>query len=384
MMLHCYPDRLLKENGVKDPLGIYIHVPFCLSKCPYCDFYSVKSDSSLIEAYVDAVCRAIKHSGEDRRRVDSVYFGGGTPSLLDEKYLSYILETLNRTFIFSEPEITLEANPAATLGRRLRGLRAAGVNRISFGVQSAVDAELSALGRLHTAGDAKRSILAAKVAGFENISADLMLGIPCETRGSLSQSIDFLTALPLTHISAYMLKIEEDTAFAKSGERMLCPDEDSAAEFYIDCVEALESKGFSQYEISNFAKKGKESRHNLKYWRCEEYLGIGPSAHSFINGRRFYTPRNLKSFIEAENPASLAVADGDGGSFEEYMMLRLRLCEGLNLTEAAKKFNVDTDKIAKKAAALEGQGLLRFKNNIISLTPKGFLLSNPVTANLLF
>lgn len=368
---------------MKEPVGVYIHVPFCLSKCPYCDFYSVKSDSSLIESYVAAVCRAIKHSGEDGRRVDSIYFGGGTPSLLDKKYLSGILEALDRTFVFAGPEITLEANPAAALVRGLRGLRSAGFNRISFGVQSAVDAELSALGRLHTAEDARRSILAANDAGFENISADLMLGVPRETGESLKHSIDFLTDLPLSHISAYMLKIEEGTAFAKSGERMLCPDEDSAAEIYLDCVKALEGEGFSQYEISNFAKKGMESLHNLKYWRCEEYLGIGPSAHSFISGRRFYTPRNLKSFIEAGNPASLVVSDGDGGGFEEYAMLRLRLCEGLDLTVAAKKFGMDTEKIAKKAAVLERQGLLSLKKNIISLTPKGFLLSNPVTANLL-
>lgn len=372
---------------MKSPVGVYIHVPFCLSKCPYCDFYSQAADSSLLEAYVDAVCRAVRHSGEDGRRVDSIYFGGGTPSLLDEKSLSRILEALDRIFVFTKPEITLEANPGTADGRKLRGFRVAGVNRVSFGAQSALDAELKALGRRHASDDTKRSILAAVEAGFENISADLMLGIPRQTRESLKQSVDFLAGLPLSHISAYMLKTEDGTAFAESGERMLCPDEDVSAEIYLDCVEALESRGFSQYEISNFAKKGMESRHNLKYWRCEEYLGIGPSAHSFIDGKRFYMPRDLKSFIEAENPVSLAVLDengGEGGGFEEYAMLRLRLCEGLDLNETAKNFGADTQRIAKKAAALEKQGLLSFKNNIISLTPRGFLLSNPVTASLLF
>lgn len=368
---------------MKDSIGIYIHVPFCLSKCPYCDFYSVKSEKPLIAAYTSAVCRAIRHSGVDGRRVDSVYFGGGTPSLLDADALLEIMEEIRTAFDFDEPEITLEANPATVGGEKLRNLREIGFNRISFGVQSADDTELSALGRLHTAEGAARSILAAKDAGFENISADLMLGIPRQTRESLSQSIEFLTALLVTHISAYMLKVEDGTDFAVSGERELCPGDDELAEIYLDCVKELEDSGFYQYEISNFAKKGMESRHNLRYWRCWEYLGIGPSAHSFIGGKRFYMQRDLDSFINAENPMTLAVQDGEGGGFEEYAMLRLRLREGLNLTDAWEKFGVDASKIAKKATALEKRGLLDFKNNVISLTPQGFLLSNSVTSDLL-
>lgn len=368
---------------MKDSIGIYIHVPFCLSKCPYCDFYSGKTEKSLIAAYSGAVCRAIRHSGVNGRRVDSIYFGGGTPSLLDAKALSEILEETGKEFDLQEPEVTLEANPATVDGDKLRKLREIGFNRISFGVQSAVDAELASLGRLHTAEDAARSVLAANNAGFENISADLMLGIPRQTRESLKRSIGFLTALPVTHISAYMLKIEEGTAFAESAERKLCPGEDELAEIYLDCVKELEGRGFYQYEISNFAKKGMESRHNLKYWRCVEYLGIGPSAHSFLGGQRFYIPRDLDSFINAETPMTLAVQNGEGGGFDEYAMLRLRLCEGLDLTEAGERFGVETGSIAKKATALERHGLLVFKNNVISLTPQGFLLSNAVTAELL-
>lgn len=367
---------------MKESLGIYIHVPFCVSKCPYCDFYSVKADASAIEAYVDAVCRSINCS-ENRGTVESVYFGGGTPSLLDARHIDRILKTIKECFFMSDAEITVEANPAATLAHELSGLRDAGVNRVSFGVQSGNDSELKALGRLHTVGDAKSSIIAAKNAGFENISADLMLGIPHQTRASLTESIHFLTGLPLSHISAYMLKIEQDTPFYKQNKLELCPGEDVLAEMYLDCVKMLEASGFLQYEISNFAKVGKESRHNLKYWHCEEYLGIGPSAHSYKDGRRFYLPRDIDAFINAENPMTLAVFDGDGGDFEEYAMLRLRLKEGLDLRKATEKFGIKTDNVAKKATVLEKRGLLTFENNIIALTPQGFLLSNAVTAELL-
>lgn len=367
---------------MENSIGIYMHVPFCLSKCPYCDFYSAAGSPD--ESYTEAVCRAISHSGLNGRVADSIYFGGGTPSLLDAKHLSKILNTVDKTFVLDDPEITLESNPATAGLKELREFRKAGVNRVSFGVQSAVDAELSALGRLHTADDARFSILAAQAAGFENISADLMLGIPRQTMESLKLSMYFLMDLPLSHISAYMLKIEAGTTFAGNGTLSLCPDEDGFAEMYLECVKTLEGRGFFQYEISNFAKKGMESRHNLIYWRCGEYFGIGPSAHSFIGGKRFYIPRDTDAFIKAENPMSLAVSDGEGGGFEEYAMLRLRLCEGLDLSEAGKRFRVDTDKIAKKATALKKQGLLSFKNNVVSLTPEGFLISNAVTADLLF
>lgn len=363
---------------MKASIGIYIHVPFCLSKCPYCDFYSEKASEKKVADYVAAICRAVKQSDVKDRIADSIYFGGGTPSLLSAADFDVILGQIGKMFVLRDPEITLEANPATIDGDKLRDLRALGFNRISFGVQSAVDAELSALGRLHTAEDAACSVLAAKNAGFENISADLMLGIPHQNRESLRKSVEFLTALPLTHVSAYMLKVEAGTPFAKSKERKLCPNDDMLADIYLDCVKLLADKGFEQYEISNFAKKGYESRHNLKYWRCEEYLGIGPSAHSFIDGERFYTPGYLAAFIKSD-----IVQDGDGGGFEEYAMLRLRLCEGLNLAEAEALFGVNTGRIAKKATALAERGLLNFENNLIALTAQGFLLSNAVTAELL-
>lgn len=368
---------------MKNPIGLYIHVPFCLSKCPYCDFYSTSFDSEIAEAYTRAVLRAIEKSPRKSHAADTVYFGGGTPALLGAKNLSRILETAAKYFRFTpNPEITLEANPAAAL--ELPMLRRAGFNRISFGAQSGIDAELEQLGRLHRAEDARRSILAAKDAGFENISADLMLGIPCQTGESLRQSIGFLAGLPLSHISAYMLKIEEGTPFAIQGKSKLCPDEDALAEMYLGCVNMLSALGFKQYEISNFAKNGARSRHNLKYWQLREYIGIGPSAHSFIDGLRYFFPRDLGAFIKAENPYELAVPDGEGGGFEEYAMLRLRLCEGLDLQQAKAIYNIEVSGIAEKARVLERNRLLKTEGDVVALTPEGFLVSNSVTTNLLF
>lgn len=365
---------------MKSQIGLYIHVPFCLRKCPYCDFYSVPIDGETADAYTEAVLRAIRHS--EPRAVESIYFGGGTPPLLGTKRLAAIIEEAARRFdIARDAEITLEANPAAELD--LPAYRGMGFNRISFGVQSAVDSELQSLGRLHTAAEAAQAVNAAAAAGFANISADLMLAIPGQTEESLRESVRFLAELPVSHISAYLLKIEEGTAFFENGTGLPCPDEDETARLYLECVGLLESSGFRQYEISNFAKSGAESRHNLNYWRCGEYLGLGPAAHSHLGGERFFFPRELQAFINAENPLDTAVPDGAGGGLEEYAMLRLRLSEGLNLRTCAEKFGADTSVIAQKARALERNNLLAARGEVIALTPRGFLLSNAVTAELL-
>lgn len=365
--------------------GLYFHVPFCVSKCPYCDFYSIKFDDTLAEAYTAAVCRALQSSRAlyGGRISDTVYFGGGTPSLLGAQRLSRILGEAAKQFSFSDPEITLEANPGTVSTDLLKDLRYAGFNRISFGVQSGIDCELKALGRLHDAAEARSCVLNAQKAGFQNISADLMLGIPLQTRSSLRQSIGFLTELPLSHISAYMLKIEESTPFAAQNKSVLCADEDETAGMYLDCVEHLAHHGFTQYEISNFARGGAVSRHNLKYWLGEDYLGIGPSAHSLMDGKRFYAPRELIAFTTAENPFSLTVPDGDGGGFEEYVMLRLRLCEGLDTSKSEQLFGVHSGRLIEKARPFEKAGLLVVEEGVISLTPRGFLLSNSIIAELL-
>ncbi len=347
------------------PRGLYIHVPFCLSKCPYCDFYSVAFSKSAAERYAAAVVRNLKRYDEP---FDTVYFGGGTPILLS----GFIGEILSAAEIPSGAEITAEANPCLCTKERLSELREAGVNRISIGVQSLQDEELSALGRRHSAAQAEAAILSAYAAGFDNISADLMLGIPNQTQQSLAETAERLCALPISHVSAYLLKIEPQTPFGKNPPQGTA-DEDAAAELYLSAVRMLSQRGFLQYEISNFAKTGRESRHNLKYWRREEYLGIGPAAHSFYDGQRFAVPRDLARFLESERQFE-ELTDGAPDEFEERVMLGLRLAEGIP-EELWKPLSGALKRIPKQYYRLSGGRL--------SLTPEGFLLSNEIIALLL-
>lgn len=361
-------------------IGLYIHIPFCMGKCPYCDFYSVAFDEAAADAYAKAVCDLMASRRFPAGEADTVYFGGGTPSLIGAGRIGRILECAAASCgVSKNAEITLEANPAGMDRSAFREFRAAGINRLSLGVQSGIDRELSLLGRRHTAREAHDAVLAAFTGGFGNISADLMLAVPGQTMGSIEKSVDFLTGLPVSHISAYLLKIEEGTAFAEKG---FAADDDLAADLYLGCVERLAAKGFSQYEISNFARPGKESRHNLKYWRCEQYLGIGPAAHSFLGGRRFHFRRDLKAFMA--DPFSVLREDGPGGDFTEFAMLRLRLAEGLDLEEAASQFEFDRERILRRAGPFLEKDFVRLRGGRLSLTPEGFLLSNTVISALLF
>ena len=370
------------------PIGVYVHIPFCASKCPYCDFYSLPPDGELADRYTEALCRAMERQPYGPIQADTLYLGGGTPSLLGVSRLSRLLEAAATHLNLSrDGEVTVEVNPGTVDRALLSGLRAAGCNRISVGVQSLAAGELAALGRVHSPRQATEALLAAHAAGFPHISADVMLGIPRQTGESLEMTLEYLAELPIDHISAYLLKVEPDTPFGAMNAGALCPDEDSTARLYLDCVEALGRLGFPQYEISNFAPPEGQSRHNLKYWLCRPYLGLGPAAHSFMQGRRFYFPRDVHAFAAAEDPFSLAVEDGEGGEggdFAEYAMLRLRLAEGLNLQEAERRFGIDPLPILRKAEAMEEQGLVRMGDTTISLTPEGFLISNAVTGRLLF
>lgn len=354
--------------------GLYIHIPFCLSKCPYCDFYSVAFDSDTANSYKDAVIRNLRYylSQNENLRFDTVYFGGGTPILLWREICDIMDEI--QPYIASDAEITVEANPCCTDENALRSLKTHNVNRISFGLQSGIDNELKALGRRHNSKVGADAVKMAYKAGFDNISGDIMLGIPLQTSDSLIETINYMTSLPLSHISAYMLKIEPDTPFSK--RHLILPDEDGYANIYLETVERLSDKGFRQYEISNFAKTGAKSRHNLRYWRCEEYLGIGPAAHSYFNGERFAVGRDLRAFIESEvQPA--VITERECGDYEEWAMLKLRLSEGLDFDTAEKRFGVTKDDILKKCRLIPDD-LYKTDDKTISLTPKGFLVSNAV------
>ncbi len=360
------------------PIGLYLHIPFCNGKCPYCDFYSVSLENETVTAYVDSLCREIdKANGV----YDTVYFGGGTPSLIGAENISKILSHINRT---SDCEVTLECNPSDT-GSEFSTfdfslVAKSGVNRISMGLQSANDNERKILGRRGGCEDVKRAIERAKKAGIDNISLDLMLAIPNQTAESLKKSVEFCKNSGAKHISAYILKIEENTPFYKIKNTLSLPDEDETCDLYLEAVSLLEKAGYKQYEISNFSLEGFESRHNLKYWRSEEYLGIGAAAHSFVNGKRFYYERSIDGFINGNEP----IYDGEGGDEEEFIMLALRLCEGLNFNKFKKNFGHPLpEKTLKKALELQKHGLVAVDDNGISITANGFLVSNSIISALI-
>lgn len=364
------------------PFGLYIHVPFCDGKCPYCDFYSLPVSEEQMDRYTRRMLEALGAYAEQYPRpADTLYFGGGTPSLLGAKRLSALIARAKECFGLDSAEITVEVNPAEDLSGFLKDIRVVGANRLSIGLQSANEDELALLGRRHTAEQAKKAVRDAQSAGFDNISLDLMLAIQKQTRESLLRSIEFCADAGVQHISAYLLKIEPNTVYGKKKETLCVPDDDAAGDLYLFACEELEKRGFHQYEISNFAKPDCESRHNLKYWRCEEYLGIGPAAHSFMEGKRFYYKRNFSEFLGGAQP----VPDGDGGGFEEYAMLALRLTEGLTDKGCRARFGGKLPERLLRAARLyEKGGLTVCGDGGFHFTPKGFLVSNMLTAEILY
>jgi oxygen-independent coproporphyrinogen-3 oxidase len=365
-----------------DAIGLYIHVPFCVKKCGYCDFYSVAMNDLLISEYTDTVAARLNDLPPNLR-FDTVYFGGGTPSLLGGKNIAKILDAAGRDRIASNAEITVEANPGDDLGDFFAAVSSAGVNRVSLGLQSADDDELKKLTRRHTSADASAAVKSAKRCGIDNISLDVMIGIEGQTEDSLRKTIAFCDRMGVSHVSAYMLKIEPDTPFAKRGDTAEMQDDDRLAELYLTACDELERLGYRQYEISNFARSDAFSRHNMKYWNCEEYIGIGPSAHSFYGGRRFYYPRSLSEFLAGTNP----VDDGAGGDFDEYAMLRLRLRDGLRFDSALARFGQEIaprlELINERSRPMKNAGLVCERNDAVSLTVQGFLLSNSIIAGLL-
>ncbi len=362
--------------------GIYIHIPFCKTKCPYCDFYSFKGDEKQKDSYLKAVLLCLKDYSDKRLGIDTVYFGGGTPSVFGGERIGRIIGHIRENFdLQRDAEITAECNPSSTDEAFVHSVAAGGVNRVSLGMQSAVDRERKVLGRPSDREDIKRAVKLFKNAGIDNISVDLMLGVPFQTSESLDESLDFILSLGVKHISAYMLKIEDGTDFGRNEKKLSLPDEDTVVQMYLHTSERLSREGFIHYEISNFALEGFHSRHNTKYWQCEEYIGIGPSAHSFFKGKRFYYSRSFEAFLSGEKP----VEDGEGGDEEEYILLALRLKEGLDGKKFREKFGKELDKtIFEKAEKYEKNGLLKKDGERLFLTPEGFLLSNSIISDLLY
>lgn len=366
------------QSTANQPIGLYIHVPYCRSKCGYCNFYSLTDETSRA-SWLDTICQEIRSYAGRGLAADTLYIGGGTPSTLSIDAFTSIVSACRESFELSG-EWTVELNPDSANPALLSGLHKLGFSRLSFGLQSAVDSELRTLGRRHNHKQAADAVFAARAAGFSNLSLDLMLGIPDQTADTLRQTLDFAISLKPEHLSAYLLKIEPGTPFDNDEIRDRCADEDTAADDYLIVSSYLEQAGYRHYEISNFALPGRESVHNRKYWRCQEYLGFGPAAHSFFEGRRFYHPPQIDAYLAAGGRNY--IDDGIGGSAEERLMLGLRLREGVLLSTCGFS-DTRLQELLQKAQPLEKAGFLTCTGGRIALTTQGFLLSNRILATLL-
>ena len=376
---------------MQQTLGLYIHIPFCRSKCQYCDFYSLSGKEERMDEYQKALLAHLAESAPHAKAytVDTVYFGGGTPSFYGYKRLAELLKQIKKQFrVDKHAEITLEANPDSVDRTMLRRLRRAGFNRISLGVQSADDAQLADLGRPHTFAQARQAVEWARKAKFHNLSLDLIYGLPGQSLEGWQDTVEQVLALNPDHISAYGLKVEEGTPLyrrVESGE--VLPDDDVQADCYLWTAERLAQAGYEQYEISNFAKEGKRSRHNWKYWMTNPYMGFGPGAHSDFGGRRYSFVRDLDGYIKGVLEGGPIVDEDDeiptrerGG---EYLMLRLRTAHGIEEWEYRRSYFMNFAPIETHLTEFSRHGLAEQTNGRWRLTPKGFLLSNHIIGTLL-
>lgn len=366
-------------------IGLYIHIPFCVSKCPYCDFYSLPvTGEEQLDAYTAGLLTAIDMWAEKTGAVaDTLYFGGGTPALLGGDRLAAVIRRVGERFSLFDgtSEITLEANPADDLADTLAAFAAAGGNRLSLGMQSACPAELDILGRRHTPADVERTVADAHRAAIYNISLDVMLGVSGQTVTSAVASARRAADLGATHVSAYMLKVEPGTPYGACPPPL--PGEDDTADMYLAVFEELERLGYRQYEISNAALPGKESCHNLKYWDSQPYLGIGPAASSCLGGKRFAYPRDIQHFLSGGQAAAEPMAGSPVGSPEEYALLRLRLAEGLTVAGYTARFGEDIPALWRQRAAALPKEMVVCDGAGIRLTRQGFLLSNTLIGHIL-
>ncbi|MBP7279252.1 MAG: radical SAM family heme chaperone HemW [Sedimentibacter sp.] len=370
-------------------LGIYIHIPFCVKKCGYCDFYSVKWDEESENKYIHSAINEIKSYNElsSKYVVDSIYIGGGTPSIINPKNLEKIISTIRCLFTVEEnSEISMEANPNS-LWENIKTYGEIGINRLSIGIQSLNDNILKRIGRIHNSKEALQAIDRAISFGFENINADVMFNIPGQTVDDINDTISKLVTKQIRHISFYSLKLEEGTPMylLKKNKKIVMPEEDLEREMYYAGRNIMEKHGLMQYEISNFSVKGYECRHNLKYWKQEEYIGIGPSAHSFLGNVRFSNPSDLTEYITSgENGVfernTLEEMDENDIKFE-YIMLRLRLTEGLKFADFKNKFSIDFKEAYKEQIKhLTENNLIESDDDAIRLTKRGMDVSNYVLA----
>jgi oxygen-independent coproporphyrinogen-3 oxidase len=374
-----------------EKLSIYIHVPFCVRKCEYCDFYSL-CDLSLREDYVEALIAQIKdfRPAAKNKLVDTIYFGGGTPSLLSGEEILRILKTVRSVFrVSDDAEITMEANPGTLDPEKLSAYHTAGVNRLSIGLQSADPRELKRLGRIHTREEFENSFLLARLEGFQNINVDIMYAIPNQTEQTLSATLDYVISLDPDHISFYGLKIEPETPFGRDENiEASLPVEDTQADMYLNSAQKLEEAGFLQYEISNFSKPGFECRHNVKNWKCQDYIGFGPAAHSLFEGTRFSYKKEIRSFIadplQRGNLIDIFEEQTEEDIAKQFVMLGFRLRLGIDVEEYAERFKDDFEAryLEKMTPFIEKQYILPTKTGY-RLSRQGLLISNYILSELI-
>jgi oxygen-independent coproporphyrinogen III oxidase len=372
--------------------ALYIHIPFCDHKCIYCDFYSIITTDN-VSAYLNSLLNEINYYKKlysQDRIYTSIYFGGGTPSLMEPKYISQILNTIRNNFKVSEDaEITLETNPGTVNKNKLSEFLDAGINRLSVGVQSFDEEELKFLTRIHDKNTAVQTIKDASNAGFKNINLDLIFNLPKQTKEKWIHNLDIAAGLPINHLSAYSLIIENGTVLNKMilDGKVRIQEEDYDAELYEITMDFLEEQGFIQYEVSNFAKKGFECRHNNAYWHYLDYLGLGTSAHSFINNKRWWNYSNIRLYIDKIKENGNAVSSSElinsEQKFIEYVMLSLR-SDGINLSEFQNSFGGKwlEDK-TEKLIELKDKQFITFDDNYIKLTKRGYALCDEILTEIL-
>ena len=363
--------------------GLYIHIPFCIRKCAYCDFVSITNGDDMFERYVDTLLlEAEEYSGEE---IDSIFIGGGTPTILPHELITRLLKGIHSIFrISSNTEISCEGNPGTITDEKISALIDGGINRMSVGVQSFNDRELKAIGRIHDAKTAYNTVCKIRKSGISNINIDIMTALPNQNPKSLNETLKTAVELPITHISAYSLIIEDGTPLEKDYSKGLIavPDEDEDRKMYADTVDFLKKHGFNRYEISNFAKQGYECRHNLKYWSCDEYIGLGAAAHSYIGDERFSNSCNIKEYITNNKRENTALSEAD--KISEFMMMGLRKASGININEFKNRFGKSIDEVfdaeLNKFINLD---LMQYHNGNYSLTDRGIDVSNSVMCEFL-
>ena len=374
-----------------DKLGIYIHIPFCRSKCDYCDFYSLAGRDDRMDQYQKALLSHIRETAPLAQDfpVDTIYIGGGTPSYYGAKRLKELLGVIRKLYkVEKDAEVTVECNPDSVDVKSLKILRKAGVNRLSMGMQSANACELERIHRIHTPQQVNEAATAARKAGFTNLSLDLIYGLPGQTMDSWKATVEHALSLIPQHLSCYGLKVEEGTPLAaRVAQGEVLPDDDQQADLYLWTVGRLERAGYPQYEISNFAKPGFASRHNLRYWLTQPYIGFGPGAHSDFGGRRYSFVRDLDAYIQGVLQGGDIIDESEiipkRERCGEYLMLRLRTVQGINEQEYRSTYFMDFAPLQARLEQFRAQGWAEQTDGRWNFTPKGFLLSNQLIGDLL-